>query len=107
MTIKAAHDIEPQEGDADYDYQHGRIKGYVSVYELVMNKADKILHLAETDFPGMLIYVDYYICKMILPEKLIPHTQDPPYYRGSNETLKIARILFRMFAKQRLQPKPT
>jgi len=104
LTDKATRNICPQNGATDYDYLHGRIKGHVSIFELVQERADTILDMSEQDFPEMLKWMEHLIGRIMMPPERVPDSMMPEYYRGKNETLKIGRIIFRMFAKQKLAP---
>jgi hypothetical protein len=107
LTDRVTHNIRlPEEGGKDYDFLHGRHKGYILIFELVQNRADLLLEMAEKDFPKMLDFMDTLIKRLMLPQESVPRSLMPEYYRGLNETLRTGRIVFSMFAKQKLRPEP-
>lgn len=107
VTTEATRSIRPPHESVDavgYNYLHGRLKGYVRIFELVQEDAESILQKAETDFNGMLAEMEELIGRLVMTAGQVERSLNPDYYRGKSETAKIGKIIFRMFAKQKLIP---
>jgi hypothetical protein len=82
LTSRVTRNLRSSEGDADYNLIQGRNKGHVIIFELVSERADVILDLAEKDPEAMFAYVNNLIDRIMMPPKSVKSSIIPDYYRG-------------------------